>query len=292
MSEVISLVNRNIKRYYRNKGAMIFSLLSVFIVSALYMFFLAQMQIDYVKETVGDIAGIENMINTWIIGGLLCIPAVSVPLIILCFKVDDTVDGTFKDLLVAPTKRSSIMLGYVVAAIIIGFAMTMISFVLGEFFILAKGGSLLSFVSTIKVISILFLMIVSFAGFEFFIVLFMKSNAAISVANSILNILLGFLLGLYVPIGMLGDGVANVIKSFPLLQGSSLIRQIIMKESLNVVFKNAPISVIREVREMYGIDIAIGNTVLQPAFIIALLILFGIMFYIASLVVLKYKKEK
>ncbi len=120
----------------------------------------------------------------------------------------------------------------------------------------------------------------------------MKSNAGVNVANSILNVLLGFLLGLYVPIGLLSDGIANVIKSFPLLPSASVIRQILMKDSLDKVFSGAPANVVSEVREMYGIDIVLGGKLMETGTIIAILVIFGIIFYIGSILVLNLRKAK
>lgn len=292
MSKILFFAARNMKKYFRDTGVLIFSLLSVFIVSGLYLFFLAQMQIDDVQASIGVVKDIENMINTWVVGGLVCIPAVSVPLIILCFKVDDVVDKTQDDLFVTPTNRTHIMLGYVVAACVIGFIMTAISLILGEVFIVAKGGQLLSAISILKIIGILSLLIISFTGFEFFIICFLKSNSTITVVNSLLNILLGFFLGLYVPIGMLSDKVALIIKACPLIQVASLTRQIIMKDYILSVFKGVPSSIVDDIRQDFGIDIIIGNTTLSAPLILSALIIFGLIFYIASIFVLKYRKEK
>ncbi|MEX1377161.1 MAG: hypothetical protein AB1Z23_06770 [Eubacteriales bacterium] len=292
MAEIKSMINRNIKKYFRDRGALFFSLLSVFIVTALYLFFLAKMQVDYVKDAIGNIEGIESMINSWIIGGLVCIPAVSVPLIILCFRVDDVVAGTEYDLNVTPAKRINIMMGYIFSAVIVGFVVSIVCLTIGEIFIVAKGGTLLSLIDITKTISMLLLINICFSGLEFFFVLLMRTNSSINVANSILNILLGFLLGLYVPVGMLGGGAETVIKSFPLLQGASVIRRIMVSDIINDVFFNAPQEAILNIRSVYGIDIVFGEKILSTSFIIAILAVFGIMFYIASFAIMKYRKDK
>ncbi|MBN2878228.1 MAG: ABC transporter permease [Clostridia bacterium] len=292
MKATAALVERNIKKYFRDKGVLLFSMLSVFIVAALYLFFLSKMQIDYVKQATGMAKGIEYLINSWVVGGLACIPAVSVPLIILCFRVDDVVLSTNYDLGVTPAKRIEIMLGYAVSAVIVGFVMSLIVLGAGEAFIAAKGGELLNIPSLLKVISVLLLINISFTGFELFIILFMRTNSSVSVANSILNVTLGFLLGLYVPVGMFGGTASDIIKSFPLIQGASIVRQIIMAGSMDIVFAGVPETAVKSVRQMYGIDIAIGSLELSNASIIIILLAFGVVFYSASLAVLKYRKEK
>ena len=292
MTEIVSIFRRNIKKYFRDKGALFFSLLSVFIVTALYMFFLSKMQVDYVKQAIGSIDGIESMINSWIIGGLVCIPAVSVPLIILCFRVDDVVAGTEYDLNVTPAKRMNIMLGYVMSAVIVGFTVSAACLAAGEIFIYAKGGHILPFLDMLRAMSMLLLINICFSGFEFFVVLLMRTNSSINVANSVLNILLGFMLGLYVPVGMLGKGAGNIIKIFPLLQSASVVRRIMLGDIIENVFSAAPQDAIAKIRSVYGIDIVLGEKTLSTAFIIAILVGFGIIFYIASFAVMKFRKDK
>ena len=292
MREMKSMINRNIKKYYRNKGTVIFSLLTAFIVSALYLFFLTDMQIEYVKAAIGDVDGIGLMITTWIVGGFVFIPAVSVPQIILCFKVDDIVDGKQDDLLVTSAKRTSIMMGYVCSALIVGMIMTIACFILGEVFIVSQGGTLLSFFDYVKSFGIIALVVFSFTGFEIFLISFIKTNAMVMVINSILNVFLGFLLGLYVPIGMLGESAGNAIKTFPLLQAASILRKILMRDSMNTVLKGVDSSVVLQIREMYGVDIVINNLLIKPGSIITILITCGIMTYIGASFVFKYGKEK
>jgi multidrug/hemolysin transport system permease protein len=292
MHEMKSIIDRNMKKYFRNKGTVIFSLLSAFIVSSLYIFFLTDMQIEYVESAVGNIDGIETMITSWIVGGFVCIPAVSVPLIMLCFKVDDIVEGKQDDLYVTSAKRIEIMLGYICSAFIVGFIMTIACFVLGEVFIISQGGFLLSFLDGLKIVGVLSLVIFTFTGLEFLIILFIKTNSMVTVANSILNVFLGFLLGLYVPIGMLGETVGNIVKAFPLLQASSIIRQIIMKKSLNLVLDGAPPEIISQIREMYGVDIVFHEVLLKPVYIITIFIICGIITYVGAALVIRYRKEK
>jgi len=292
MIKVFSLTTRNLKRYYRDKGALFFSFLSVFIVVGLYIFFLADMQVETIKSTLGDIEHINHVIYAWILAGLLCIPAVSVPLILLTFKVEDVVEGVQDDLFVTPVNRTYIMLGYVLAALIAGLMMTLLTLFIGELFILSKGGSLLSFLDTLKVIGILCLIIIAFSGFSFFIIMPLKTNSSLMVVNTILNTLIGFFAGLYVPLGFLSEGIGNVIKIFPLSQAAALLRQVIMTNFMRDAFHLAPARSIADIRKNYGIDIVIGNHIFTTYEMLAILILFGLIFYVGSVVYLIKRKRK
>ena len=187
MNIIWNLFKRNIKRYFRDKAALFFSFLSVFIVVGLYIFFLADMQIRNLNSELGPSSDVSQLVYEWIIGGLLCIPSISVPLFILTFKVEDYIEGTLDDILVTPVKRSYIMLGYIAAAWITGVAMTMITFVLGEAFILLKGGTLLSIIDYLKIFGIIVLSTLVYSGFSFFFIIRLKTNTSLSIINTLLN---------------------------------------------------------------------------------------------------------
>jgi multidrug/hemolysin transport system permease protein len=292
MSIVYSLTMRNLKRYYRDKAALFFSLLSVLIVVALYVFFLADMQVQSVKAVVGDIAAIDSFIYAWIVGGLLCIPAVSVPLIILAFKVEDTADGIYDDLAVTPAGRIHIMGGYVCAAWIAGFVMTALTLFLGVVFIAAKGGPWLPALSILEILGVAGLTILTFSGFSFFFILGLKTHSALMVVNTILHTLIGFLAGLYVPIGFLSKGIGTVIKAFPLSHATAVLRRIVMADAMERLFSGAPVEVAAKIRQNYGVDLLLGEHSLTGAEMLIILTGFGLLFYIGSAILLARSKSR
>lgn len=292
MTIVWQLVKRNLIRYWRDKGSLIFSLLSVMIVVFLNVLFLADMQIQQIKTNYIDTAGIDQLVYGFVLGGLLCVPAVSVPIMLLTFKVDDASERIQDDLLVTPVSRNLIMLGYVIAAWIAGLVMTLLTFALGEAFIVAGGGQLLGFYSIFKAIGIISITIMVFSFFSFFIIMRLQSNSALTVVNTILNTLIGFFVGLYVPFGFISAGIADVIKSFPLSHAAALLRQIFMEMPIDHVFGKAPAQVVGGVRQDYGADIVIGDHVFQGWEMYLFLVCFGLVFFIASALILnKYKRH-
>jgi len=289
---VWQLVKRNLIRYWRDKGALVFSLLSVMIVVFLNILFLADMQIQHIKLNFSDTAGIDELVYGFVLGGLLCIPAVSVPIMLLTFKVDDAAQGTQDDLLITPVSRHLIMLGYVIAAWIAGFVMTLLTFVLGEAFIFVSGGQLLSFVSILKVIAIISVTILVFSIFSFFVIMRLRSNSALTVVNTILNTMIGFLAGLYMPLGFLSAGISDVIKSFPLSHAAALLRQVFMEMPIDRIFGTEPAQIVDQIRQHYGADIVIGGHAFQGWEMYLFLIAFGLVFFVGSVLMLtKYKRR-
>ena len=292
MKAIWSFTLRNLKRYYRDMGALFFSLLSVLIVVALYVFFLSDMQVRSIQSVIGGRDAIEPFIHAWIVGGLLCIPAVSVPLVLLTFKVDDTAEGIYEDLIVTPVRRVYLMLGYILAAWIAGFAMTCLTLILGEIFIVVKGGSWLPILSVLQMLGIAGLTILAFSGFSFFAVHGLRTHSSLMVVNTMLNTLIGFFAGLYIPIGFLSDGVAAAIKAFPLSHAAALLRRIIMKPAMNRLFSQIPIDAAGKIRQNYGMELILGGHSFTSLEMLCVLAGFGLVFYIASAAMLAKTKVR
>ena len=70
---MISFVSRNLKVFFRDKTAVFFSLLAVLIVLGLYIFFLGDVWID----SFPNIKGVKNLMNCWIIAGLIGVTSVT-----------------------------------------------------------------------------------------------------------------------------------------------------------------------------------------------------------------------
>lgn len=292
MKAIWSFTLRNLKQYYRDMGALFFSLLSVLIVVALYVFFLSDMQVRSIQSVIGQCDAIEPFIHAWIVGGLLCIPAVSVPLILLTFKVDDTAEEIYDDLIVTPVKRVYLMLGYVFASWIAGFGMTCLTLLLGELFIVAKGGAWLPVLSLLKMLGVAGLTILAFSGFSFFWILRLRTHSSLTVVNTILNTLIGFFAGLYIPIGFLSEGVAAVIKTFPLSHAAALLRRIITEPAADTLFFQIPVDAAGKIRQNYGVELILGNHTFTAPEMLCILAGFGLIFYLASAVILAKSKTQ
>lgn len=292
MKTVWSFALRNLKRYYRDMGSLFFSLLSVLIVVALYIFFLTDLQVQSIQTVIGDRDGIEPFIHAWIVGGLLCIPAVSVPLVLLTFKVDDTAEGVYDDLIVTPASRIHLMLGYILAAWIAGFVMTCLTLLLGELYIVAKGGAWLPVLSVLKMLGIAGLTILAFSGFSFFSIMGLRSHSSLTVVNTMLNTLIGFFAGLYVPVGFLSEGVSAVIKVFPLSHAAALMRRIAMKQAMDSLFFQLPIDAADKIRQNYGVDLVLGGHSITGMEMILVLVGFGLVCYTVSALILAKAKTR
>jgi multidrug/hemolysin transport system permease protein len=289
MSIVLNLLNRNLKMYLRNKAAVFFSFLSIIIIIGLYALFLGETQIQNIKSMVGDIDGIGWLSNSWIMAGIISVNTLTVTLGSFGVMVNDMETNATKEFMSSPIKRSQVVLGYIMASWILGIVISLIGFVIVEAYIILTGGQILSFVNILKVILVIILSVVSNSAILFFTLTFIKSNNAFAALSSIIGTAIGFLSGVYVPVGVLPGAVQNLITILPFGYSASILRQIFMEEPLQKVFNQAP-QKISEYSNLFGVKLYLNDFEFTIILMVVLLIIYSLLFY--GLSVLKLVKSK
>jgi len=282
MNILYQLVKRNTKLYLRDRAAVFFSFLSVMIIIVLYVLFLGKVNLDNLPDEIKEVEGIEWLVNSWIMAGLLTVSTVTVPLGALGILIHDRQYGKINDFYTSPIDRKILALSYLISAWVIGFIMVFLNFIVGQVYIFVSGGDLLGFFTVLKLMGVVMLSIIAFSSFFFYIALLMKTQNAFGLLSTLVGTFIGFLGGIYIPIGVLSDGVQTFMNVLPSAHSVTLIRDIYMKDVVNQVFEYAP----NEARETYilmnGLTVRINGYDLQSYQLIASLIVFALVFYIFS----------
>lgn len=263
-------VLRNLRVFFRDKSAVFFSLLAVFVVLGLYVLFLGDVWVD----GFSDQEGVRFLMNSWIMAGLLAITAMTTTMGAFGLMVEDRAKKLIKDFTVAPMRRGVLAGGYLAAAVIVGLLMSLVALVFAEGYILAEGGRLLSLQALAKVLGLIVLSVCASSSMVFFMVSFFKSQNAFATASTIVGTLAGFLTGVYVPMGSLPASVQLAIKLFPISHAAALFRRVMMEEPLGSVFAGAPVSQLADFEQNMGVTLLMGERVISP--------LSGVLFLIAS----------
>ncbi|MFA6800831.1 MAG: ABC transporter permease [Acholeplasmataceae bacterium] len=287
---LFNLVKRNVLIFLRDKAAVFFSFLSVIIIILLYILFLGKMQIDSLSDLLGNVEGSSWLVGSWIMAGILIVSSITVPLGSLGEIINDRDNGKINDFYTSPINRNILALSYLISSWIIAFMMVMINFIVGQLYILSTGGELFSFFQALKVIFLFTLSIMSFSSFFFFISLFMKSRNAFGLLGTLVGTFIGFLGGIYIPIGVLSKNVQNVMNVFPTAHVVTLMRRIYMDGAIAKVFSNAPIDAYNDYANAFGLNVYIGDYSFSSSDMLLSVISFGILFFILS--ALKLSKSK
>ena len=289
MTVMTNLIKRNLKLFFRDRTSVFFSLLAVFIIIGLYVLFLGNMMVKNFKELLGDNA--RFTVDSWVMAGLLSVTSITTTMGAFGTMVEDKTKKISKDFSSAPLKRSQLAGGYIMSSFIIGVIMSIAALVVAEIYILAGGGKLITLVSLLKLFGVMMLSVFAGSSMVFFIVSFFKSNNAFATASTIIGTLLGFLTGIYIPIGSLPSAVQTAIKIFPISHAGALFRQIMMAVPMSIAFKNAPLQAISGFKQAMGVVFYVGGKELSPLVNILVLVATGIVFYTLAVIRISIKKR-
>jgi multidrug/hemolysin transport system permease protein len=291
MSAFVMMTRRNIRVYVRNRMSVFFSFLSVIIIIALYVLFLGKVQVDSIRSVVGDIKGIRPLVDSWIMAGLLSVNAVTITLGVLGTMVFDIEFKRFPDFVVAPISRASVVASYLLSAWIIGFLFSLIAFAAGELYIVSGGGSFLSPLAILTVLGMLALAVVSSSSIMFLVASFLKSGSAFGTLSTLLGTLIGFITGVYVPLGVLPDAVQKFVVLVPFSHSAAMLRQVFCASPLAQVFTGAPPLAKLQYMKRFGITLYWGAREVTMTTMVAVLAAVTLAFLLLSIMKLRrYKK--
>lgn len=284
---MISFVSRNLKVFFRDKTAVFFSLLAVLIVLGLYIFFLGDVWID----SFPNIKGVKNLMNCWIIAGLIGVTSVTANMGAFGTMIEDKSKNKIKDFYVSPIKKSKIVGGYIISSFIVGSMMSVVTLIISQIYLVYSGVDVLNFKELTEVFLIILMTSLSNSAMILFIVSLFSSEKAFSTASTIVGTLIGFITGIYLPISMLPDSVQIIVKLFPTSHGISILRQIFMKKQMDISFADVPTNYINEFKESMGVVYYINNKLVSNTTSVFILIASTIIFFFLAVLIL-YKKKK
>ena len=284
---MISFVSRNLKLFFRDKTAVFFSLLAVLIVLGLYIFFLGDVWVD----SFPNIKGVKNLMNCWIIAGLIGVTSVTANMGAFGTMIEDKSKNKIKDFYVSPIKKSKIVGGYIISSFIVGSMMSVVTLIISQIYLVYSGVDVLNFKELTEVFLIILMTSLSNSAMILFIVSLFSSEKAFSTASTIVGTLIGFITGIYLPISMLPDSVQIIVKLFPTSHGISILRQIFMKKQMDISFADVPTNYINEFKESMGVVYYINDKLVSNTTSVFILIASTIIFFFLAVLIL-YKKKK
>lgn len=284
---MLNFAGRNLKVFFRQKSAVFFSLMGVFIIIGLYLLFLG----DVWVEALADIPSARNLMDGWIMAGVVSITPITTAMGAFGIMVEDRAQKNSMDFYAAPVKRSTLVGGYVLSAYVIGYLLSVFALILGEIYITVGGGALLSPAALLQVLGILALSDLASSALVFFVVSFFTSSSAFATASSVIGTLIGFITGIFLPIGNLPGAVQWVVRLFPISHGSVLLRQVMMADSLATSFAGAPEGYLAGFSEMMGVTFSYGGHIAQPWVHLLVLAATAAVFFALALLVVSRKRK-
>ena len=299
MEELMALTGRHLKVYLRDRSAVFFSLLSAFIIIGLMAFFLGDMNVDAILEVAGSFttAGEEfetlanHLVLAWTFAGILSINAVSVSISVYSGMIRDRVSGKLNAIYTAPVSRLKIALSYIMAAWGAAVLICILSLGIMELFGVARGMEPYSLMEHVQIVAMIIGNSFVYAAMMYALAMIAKTEGAWGGFGTVIGTLVGFLGGIYLPIGTLSDGIATMMKCTPIIYGTAAFREVMTKGVLEQTFAGVPEMITKEYQKAMGISLTVGEYTLKMRDEWLILISCGIIFLLVGIGMLKYSRK-
>lgn len=243
----------------------------------LYFFFLGNTQLSSLKESLPNVdeSILSRFLNTWVYAGIVMTTAVTTGLAALGVFVDDRQSGRFTDFAVSPIPRWKVITSYLGATVIISIIITTLVYILAQIHLISQGASIPDIGTIIQSVARYSLIAFSFGALSSLAVTFIKTNAAFTSLSIIIGTGIGFVAGIYVPLGVLSASIANVLYSLPFAQAAVLMREPFMATTLSQLLEGKPMEVGEKLRDTYGLEVVINGSTVHSSMILLVLAILG-----------------
>lgn len=223
-----SLIKRNTKLFFKDKGLFFTSLITPLILLVLYATFLGNVYHDSFAMSFPEGMEVPEKLLDAAVGGqlvssLLAVCCVTVAFCSNMLMVQDKVNGARKDLTITPVKGTTMALGYYIATLISTLLICLIATGAG-FLYLGKVGWYLSGKDVALILSDVFLLVMFGVALSSVINFFLSSQGQISAVGSIVSSMYGFICGAYMPISQFSEGLQKALSFLPGTYATSLLR--------------------------------------------------------------------
>lgn len=233
MNMLFSLIKRNTKLFFKDKGMFLTSLITPCILLVLYATFLGKVYRDsFIMGLPEGVELAEKLLNGAVGGQLVSsILAVSCVTVAFCsnmLMVQDKANGSIKDFTVSPVKRTTLSLSYyfatLISTLLICFTATAVCLVY-----VGVTGWYLSVLDVAVLLFDVFLLVLFGTAISSIVNYFLSTQGQISAVGSMISSCYGFICGAYMPISQFPEALQKVISFLPGTYGTSIIRNVAMR---------------------------------------------------------------
>jgi len=243
---MLALLKRNFTLYFRNRSGVFFSLLGALISFLLYIIFLQKNLTDAWSQLPDK----TSLLNNWLMGGTLAVTGITTSFTVLTQMVQDREHQVDQDLFLTDLGSWGLQVSYLISSIVISFVMQLFMFVvMSLYFKEFPVWSQLAEVALIMLLSSVLSSLVNAILIHRF-----QSVDSLGKLATIVGTASGFLVGTYVPLGVLPNFAQLLMKCTPATYIASLYRQVFMKEQLADTFAGNS-DLLAEFQEKMGIEL-------------------------------------
>lgn len=297
MSTTSTLIKRNIKLFFKDKGMFFTALITPVILLVLYATFLGNVYRD--SLTAGIPEGIElskniidGLVGSQLISSILAVSCVTVAFCSNFLMVQDKATGVIKDFKTSPAKSSTLSISYYIATL----ASTLIICLAAAAVCLIYSATVGWYMSLSDILYLLLdIVLLALFGTALSSVInfFLSTQGQISAVGTIVSSGYGFICGAYMPISSFSAGLQRVISFLPGTYGTSLVRNHTMRGALaEMQTQGVPVEVINELKSALDLNLEFLGQQVSISSMYLILIAAIVILITVFILLNRYKKTK
>lgn len=297
MSTTSTLIKRNIKLFFKDKGMFFTALITPVILLVLYATFLGNVYRD--SLTAGIPEGIElskniidGLVGSQLISSILAVSCVTVAFCSNFLMVQDKATGVIKDFKTSPAKSSTLSISYYIATL----ASTLIICLAAAAVCLIYSATVGWYMSLSDILYLLLdIVLLALFGTALSSVInfFLSTQGQIGTVGTIVSSGYGFICGAYMPISSFSAGLQRVISFLPGTYGTSLVRNHTMRGALaEMQTQGVPVEVINELKSALDLNLEFLGQQVSISSMYLILIAAIVILITVFILLNRYKKTK
>ena len=242
--QMISLISRNTKCYFKNKFTFFTSLITPLILFVLFATFLKNIYIESFESiatefeiTIGKRA-LNGVTGAWLMSSILSVSSVTVAFCSNIIMVEDKMNASINDINVSPIKRTTVAVSYFISNFFVTFIVIVTIMLIGHIYLACVGWY-------IPVSDFFMILVDCICGILFGTLLagivesFISSQGGISAVSTLVSSMYGFICGAYMPFSQFSEGLRNFLGLLPGTYGVGIMRNHYMNGYIDEIVKGA-----------------------------------------------------
>lgn len=286
----LTLIQRHLKIFIKKPGNIFLSLLSSVVILSLYFLFIR----DFTIKAVSDYGFISNLndlfVDRLMVSGLLVVIGATSVLSIVSIFIHDKCSGILKDFYITALSKVNIIYTYIISAIIVSTLVTLIVYFFVELFFYLYY-DYFSFSEIINSCQMMFISNIISSTIIFIVAMFINHITSFSTFETLYGVVIGFVTGVYIPIGYYPTIIKDIFFFFPLTQTTSILRQVNTNGITTNILKNYSQDFHHILYETFGIHLQFNERVITLSNQFIFLFVAIIILQIITFVLIKYKNR-
>lgn len=238
------LTKRHLLVFFKNKIRVLYTLLVPVIIFVVYILFLRDLELTTVKATLLEMKidmtdslyrQIATLVDSWMISGIIGLSAITVSLQTNTVIVEDKQNGVNRDFASSPIHKNLLICSYFLYNFIVTTLICFIFLLICLIYLAAMGEFAITFVDFLIVFSVMLYSTISATLLTVFVCSAVKTEGTMASIVAVFSTAIGFLIGAYMPLGMLPVWVQGICGFIPGTYSCALLRYGFMSTPINAL---------------------------------------------------------